>query len=84
MHVQSGNWRLAGLSGLEELVLCQLHRQFDTDEDTYLPLPSDETLSCLTKLTCLKLQVCIRQAFWQNRAQLCIARPALVFQLAAV
>jgi hypothetical protein len=76
MHVQSGNRCLAGLSALEELVLCQLHRQFDTDEDTYLPLPSHEMLSCLTKLTCLKFQVCIRQAFWQNRACFCVARPA--------
>ena len=63
MHAPSSNWRLAGLTALEELVLWG---EFDPEGYTFLPLPSDETLSRLTKLTSLKLHVSVSQVFWQN------------------
>ena len=67
MHAHLGNGRLAGLSALEELVLCQLGR-FDTEDSTFSALPSDATLSRLTKLTNLKLHVSVCQVLWQNAA----------------
>ena len=65
MCAHPGNWRLAGLSTLEELVLCQWG-EFDPEDSTFQPLPSDETLSCLTKLTNLKLHVSVSVVFCQD------------------
>ena len=65
MCAYPGNWRLAGLSTLEELVLCQWGGS-DSGHTPFSPLPSDETLSRLTKLTSLKLHVSVSQVFWQN------------------
>lgn len=66
MHARSSNWRLAGLTALKELVLSQWG-EFDPEDSTFSPLPSDETLSRLTTLTSLKLHVSVSQVLWQNK-----------------
>jgi hypothetical protein len=65
MRAHTGIWRRAGLTTLEDLVLCQWGG-FDSEDSTFSPLPSDETLSCLTNLTSLRLHVSVSQIFWQN------------------
>ena len=85
MDVHSGNQGFAGLSCLEELVLCQLDDfGYGTNENTYLPLPSDTTLSRLTKLTRLMLHVSISQASWQKFDTLKLHVLPRLYQLAAV
>jgi hypothetical protein len=63
MHARPSNWRLAGLTALEELVLCQWG---EFEDHAFSPLPSDETLSRLTKLTKLKLHVSVSLVFCQD------------------
>jgi hypothetical protein len=63
MHARLRNWRLAGLTALEELVLCQWG---EFEDNKVSPLPSDKTLSHLTKLTSLKLHVSVSQVLAEH------------------
>lgn len=55
---QRGTHCIAGLTALEKLVLVAPNDGMESDEAQGMPLAlSDAALGCLTKLTCLQLQV---------------------------